>query len=259
MKISKTETSLKVNLFITVSAVGLIAFLLLTTLLPFKDSLFVSLFPKQRSHANTIDQSPKVTLQLNSRNIIRQGVVNLVGGEPDLKLSWSVSQNPVSCVGQSYTPAGQDAAWDGQKDIKGGELMLTTNFPKKGVYLYAISCANSFGDSDGDVLVINIGSASNLVEPYITSFSATTGNQTSENSVLYANLNDSVAINWATLNTNSPYSICVTVGSWPQIFKNGQQSYHQELVLNERKAYKYTLFCSNENTFTKKTLTIYAD
>jgi hypothetical protein len=260
MDFSKTTTKLRFNLLLTITAIGLIAFLFITTFIPFKNQQFSGLFPKSRSHASNIDQTPKVSLQIFSGNISRSGVVNLTGAESDLNLSWNVGQNPDSCFGQSFTPDGKDKDWDGVKDVKGGDVLLTNSFSKKGVYLYAISCANTFGDSDGDALVINVGASKNLLEPYITSLSVTSPNLKEEGATVSSILNDSVTIEWSTLNTASAYSICAALGSWPHIFTGKADLLNKQyFTLSEKKAYKYTLFCSNENSISKKTLTIYAD
>ena len=74
------------------------------------------------------------------------------------------------------------------------------------------------------------------------------------------NVGDKLVTSWSSLNTSTPYSICISSGSWPKGYKSIRNfKSTEELSIPASKVYKYTIYCSNENNFTQSSGVIIAN
>lgn len=265
----KDANTMKVKFLLLLVFFGLVAFFLISSTFPFRNSTFRMLFPKSFSRASEADKAPKVNLRISGKNIINDRVVNISKDDSSIVLIWTTSGNPTSCIGRSFGLTAQDDKWNGPKDPKGGQFSikdLSINNP----YVYTIDCSNSFGDADGSSITINVGAQNLSTSPYISTFDfylreakesfAYLNNQKFDSNPQDISIGDKVIANWATLNTATPYSICISSGSFPQQYKSLKNyKFTEELSMESKKIYKYTIFCSNENSFAQNTQSFFAN
>lgn len=255
----KDQYSIKLKFLLALVALGLIAFFLISSTAPFKDATLKALFPKTFSRAQEIDRAPKVNLRISGRDIINERVINAVKDVP-INLVWTTSGNPTSCVGRSFGLAATDDGWIGPKDPQGGSYTikgLNVNNP----YIYTIDCSNQDGDADGSSITINVGAQSLTTSPYFSAFNLYLNEkQYPSTEPLDVSVGDKVIVSWNSLNTATPYSICVSAGSWPKGYKSIKNfKSKEELNIPASKVYKYTIYCSNEGGFTQNTAVIIAN
>lgn len=239
---------------------GLVAFLLVTSVVNFNDRIFQYLFSKPASRAQAVDETPLVDLKITYSGTIRDEVLDVPKNTQGITLSWTTTQNPVSCTGLGYGLTDKDESWNGPKDPKGGTFKikkLNSNNP----YVYTINCSNDQGDGSGDSVTINIGASDNFISPYITTFDIFLGSKNYDQaSFINVKKGDVVTINWKTLNLATPYSICVVSGSVNKSFTsiNGYKA-REEIKIAGDKIFKYAIYCSNEHGFTKQSAAFFPE
>lgn len=240
-------------IMILISSIGIVLFIGVTALFPFKSKLFSLLYGKPISQAAEGPGIPSVELGIYE---IGQKHINLSRDKTSVKLVWKTT-NVKSCIGRSWGISDKDETWTGPKSTGGGSFD-TANLTNNNAYIYTINCANEFGDSAGDAVVINIGASKSLQYPYITSFNVTVGGEKFDLSKpVLVNIGDNLKISWTNLNLSTPYSVCFASGSWPTIYQNSSKTEVVEnFTLSEFKVYRYSLYCSNEAGITKKTVTL---
>lgn len=236
--------------YFLLSAIGLLLFLTVTFTYSFRDKVFQAFFQRPLSFAQTADDTPTVELVAGSNNIFRRGFINVENNKSNIVLKWKTNKSPKSCAGRFWSNVKNSDPWAGEKNIKGGEYVVADQL-QTGIYVYAINCLNESGDASGSSVTINVGAKSNYLQPHITSFLASSGDQQYELGKLNeVKQNTKVAINWAGLNTGTAFGICVANGSFPTIYQNtGNFQVNESFTLDKRKIYKYSILCSNENGF----------
>lgn len=241
-------------LLFLISSLGIIAFLLVTSLVPFKSKLFSILYNKPLSQAAEGPSIPSVELLISNTS---DKVLNVNPQDTPVTLSWKTS-NVVSCIGRVWGLPEKDISFAGPKDPSGGSFQ-TSKLTKNNPYIYTIDCANEFGDAAGDGVVINVGALKNAQVPYITSFDVVRKNGEkldSAKSMIVAP-GEEIEIRWSTLNLSTPYSLCFATGSFPTQYLNvSRTEVVDKLLLADPKVYRYSLFCSNEAGITKKVITL---
>ncbi|MBI2040405.1 hypothetical protein HYT18_05030 [Candidatus Microgenomates bacterium] len=255
----KDQYTIKVKFLLAIVVLGLIAFFLLSSTAPFKNTTLKSLFPKQFSRASQIDKAPKVNLRIAGRDIISDRVINVSKDDFPITLIWTTAQTPQGCIGRSFGLTATDESWAGPKDVGGGSFTiqkLDVNNP----YVYTIDCSNAEGEADGSSVTINVGAQNLTNAPYFPSFDLILNDkQFPSTQVLDARVGDGLTVSWNSLNTATPYSICISSGSWPKGYKSIKNFKSQEkLTITAEKIYKYTIYCSNEQDFTQDTAVIIA-
>lgn len=236
--------------YFLLSAIGLLIFFAITFTFSFKDKVFQAFFQRPFSFAQSTDDIPAVDLIAGTGNTFRRGVVNIESNKSNILLKWKATKSPTQCRGRFWSNVKKSDAWTGEKDVKGGEYMISEVLPA-GVYVYSINCSNEFGDATGSSVTINAGSKPSYIKPYLISFQASTDSRpydlTKPNQV---SRNTKIEINWSGLNMTSPYTVCVANGSWPTIYHDTRNlEIKESFVLDQPKIYKYSLFCSNENGY----------
>lgn len=238
----------KVKFLLLVPAVGLLSFLLISTAFPFKNAILRTLFPKSFSRAAELDKTPKVNLRL--QGTINDRIVSVGKDHSPIILVWTTSGSPTSCLGRNFGLTATDNSWAGPKNPQGGTFTissLSVNNP----YIYTIDCSNKEGDADGSSVTINVGAQSFASEPYLTTFDV---------APTEVAVGDKVAVKWSSLNTSTPYSICISSGSWTRGYKNIKNfKSTEELTIPESRIYKFTVYCSNEKSYTQNTQAIFAN
>lgn len=243
---------------ILIFVVGLLAFFAVSTLFQFNDKLFQTLYVKKPSLADVNAKIPAVDLKINYQNSLIDGVIS-ISKRGQLELVWTVTGDPTYCIGRAWGIDDIDETWNGSKDITGGNFKtkkLTVNNP----FVYSIDCSNQTGDSSGDSVTINVGAPVSELIPYLDKLKAQTpdGIIHSWDEVISLNQGEKIKINWSSLNTNTPYSICVSTGSWPTGYKGlSNSTIEEEFVIQTRKVHKFRVYCSNESLATENNLTIY--
>ena len=240
-------------LMLLISGVGIVLFLGVTAVFPFKSTLFNMLYGKPISQALEGASVPSVELGIEGTG---EKHLNLASPETSLKLVWKTS-NVKSCTGKAWGLSEKDESWSGVKDPNGGEFK-TGNLTKNSAYVYTIDCANEFGDAEGDSVVINVGTPKLSQNPYITLMEVSVNSETFDvNKPVKVSLNDEIKISWASLNLNTSYSICFATGSWPTKYQNASRTNISETFkISDPKVYRYSLYCSSEAGITRKTVTI---
>ncbi|TSC64129.1 MAG: hypothetical protein G01um101493_224 [Microgenomates group bacterium Gr01-1014_93] len=240
-------------LMLLISGVGIVLFLGVTAVFPFKSALFNMLYGKPISQALEGPSIPTVELSINGAG---EKHINLTTSNTPLKIVWKTS-NVKSCIGRAWGLTEKDETWSGLKDPGGGEFK-TGSLTKNNTYIYTIDCANEFGDAEGDAVVINIGAPNLSQNPYITYMEVSRNNEKSDlNKPITVSLDDEINISWTSLNLSSPYSVCFATGSWPTLYQNVSKTEVVETFrISGPKVYRYSLYCSNEAGITKKTVTV---
>ena len=236
-----------------VAVLGIIVFLIVTSLFSFKNRLFALLYAKPLAQAAEASNTPTVTLKIEGMD---SKVVNTQTENTQLSISWE-SSNVSSCVGRSWGFADKDQSWVGPKDPKG--TFTTAKLIKNNPYVYTIDCANEFGDAAGDSVTINIGAPPSFQKPYITLFEAQSekGERLDTTKPVSISLGEKIKISWTTLNLSTPYSNCISQGSWPTQYQNASRvEVVEQFLIEQPKIYRYSLYCSNELDFSRKVLTI---
>lgn len=233
-----------------VSSLGIVMFLLVTAVAPFKGKVFSILYAKPISQALEGLSVPGVELTIEG---VSEKKINVEAGA-SLSLSWKTT-NVKSCIGRAWGNPEKDISWAGEKDPHGGTFQ-TMQLKKNSAYVYTIDCANEFADAPGDAVVINVGAKELSQAPYITAFEVK-GSEGSTDKPIAFSIGEEVGIKWSNLNLNTPYSICFTTGSWPtQYLNSGKAEVSEKFVLNSPKVYRYSLYCSNEAGITGKVITL---
>lgn len=251
----------KTPILIGLVILALVSVFVITSTFQFQNKVFQGLFPKQRSLADVNSMIPSVDLKINYKNVLTDGVLNVNSDQTPVILTWEVKGNPKTCTGRSWGIKDMDKSFDGPKDPKGGSFKtkkLTVNNP----YVYTVDCFNDTGDAGGDSVTINIGSQLNSLTPYITSLKLITKNGKTYDSseVISLNTKELFNISWASLNTDTPFSVCVASGSFPIGYKNVTGStVSDEYSIKTKKIHKFNVYCSNETSFTQNSLTIFAN
>lgn len=239
----------RLRLLIFISVIGLTSFLVLTTLFPFKNTLFSGLYEQPLSKAAEGPEVPTVELKIDG---FKGKVANLTSAETPVTLSWKTS-NVKTCVGRAWGLVDKDQSWAGAKAAEG--FFQTSQLMQNNPYVYSIDCANDFGDAAGDAVVINIGAPSLAQTPYIASFDL--AGQTDLSKPIKVTPGQSVNLVWNGLGLSTPYSICVATGSWPTQYQNiAGVSVEDKLEVADQKVYRYSLFCSSESGLAQKTVTL---
>lgn len=235
------------------SVLGIIIFLIATSLFPFKNRLFALLYAKPLSQAAEPQNTPTVTLKIEG---INSKVISTQTENTPLTISWK-SSNVTSCVGRSWGITDKDQSWRAPKNPNGS--FKTAKLTKNNAYIYTIDCVNQFGDAAGDSVTINIGSPSAFQKPYITSFEVYNlkGEKLDTTKPVSISLGEKVKISWTTLNLSTPYSSCIAQGSWPTQYQNADKvEVVEQFLIDQPKIYRYSLYCSNELDLANKNLTI---
>ena len=256
---SKDPYTIKVKFLLAIVGLGLIAFFLLASTAPFENVTLRTLFPKPFSRASEISKAPKVNLRISGRDIINDRVINVSKDDFPITLIWTTAQNPTSCLGRSFGLTATDESWAGAKNPQGGSFtikQLTVNNP----YIFTIDCSNQDGDADGSSVTINVGAQNLTNSPYFSTFDLIQSDkQYPSTQVLDVNVGDKLTVSWSSLNTSTPYSVCISSGSWPKGYKSIKNFRStEELSIPADKIYKYTIYCSNERDFTQNTAVIMA-
>lgn len=248
--------SKSVVLMLLISGAGIILFLGVTAVFPFKSALFNMLYGKPISEALEGPSIPTVELSIDGTGEKQR---NLTIQDTSLKLVWKTS-NVKSCIGRAWGLIEKDEMWSGVKDPEGG-VFKTGNLTKNNTYIYTIDCANEFGDAEGDAVVINIGAPKLSQGPYITYMEVSRGSEKFDlNKPVTVSLDDEINISWTNLNLTTPYSACFATGSWPTEYRNASKTEVVETFkISDPKVYRYSLYCSNEAGMTKKTVTVTPD
>lgn len=255
------ENKDRTPLLIGVSLFGLLALIVISSVFQFNNRVFQAIYPKSRSLADVNSLIPGVDLKVSYNNELTDGVVDTTIEKTPLTLKWETKGNPSSCVGRSWGTVDMDKTWDGPKDPKGGSFVtrkLNVNNP----YVYSIDCFNSTGDSSGDSVTINIGAQPNSLVPYITSLKLVTssGKTYDSKEVISLNKNELFNIHWSSLNTDTPYSVCISSGSFPIGYKNVTASTVSDTYsVQTKKIHKFNVYCSNETSLTQNSLTIFVN
>ncbi len=240
------------NIFLLVASSGLVLFLIISSTLSFKDAIFQLFFPKPRSQAQEIEATQRVGLKIFYKNKMNDGILNVAQKEQGISLIWNTPENTTDCVGKSWGISSTDQTWDGPKNPKGGSFELRP-LDKNNPYVYTIICSNSQGMLGSDAVTINVGAQKQILAPYIVNFEVIINGQKYLTFPREVALGDKININWSSLNTTTPYSICVASGSINKNYKNSLNfQVSEELSINEKKIYGYALFCSNEYSFSKQ-------
>ena len=256
----KEQNSFKVKFLLAIGSLGLIFFFLIASTAPLKDLTLKTLFPKSFSRAQEIDKAPKVNLRISGKDIINERVINVSKDDFPITLIWTTSGNPESCSARSFGLSATDDLWAGSKNPQGGNFTindLSTNNP----YVYTIDCSNKDGDADGSSVTINVGAQDLTNAPYFSNFNLYLDDKEYLLSEpLGINVGDKLVTSWSSLNTSTPYSICISSGSWPKGYKSIRNfKSTEELSIPASKVYKYTIYCSNENNFTQSSGVIIAN
>lgn len=209
-----------------------------------RTNIFSILYPKSKSLAN--ETIPFVDLKVSYQGKFFDGGVDVLADDTPLTLSWKTEGNPSSCIGRVWGISAEDTSWKGPKDPNGGSF-ITSKLDKNNPYVYTIDCQNDQGDAIGDSVTINVGAKSSNLNPYITSLKLTSEDRK----------NKTIQFDWSSINTQTPYSVCVASGSWPTGYRNfANSTVSEQFQLNESKTYNYTIYCSNESFFTQNNLSI---
>lgn len=240
-------------------AIGLLIFFTISFTFTFKEKVFKAFFQRPFSFALEEDDTPKVELIAGIDNSFKRGVVNVENGQSNISLKWKVENDPTSCAGKFWSEAKQeDPSWSGPKNIKEGDYLITEPL-QTGIYVYSITCSNQSGDSAGSNLIINVGAKPNRLQPHIASISVTDedGKQLEIDKLNQVDQNSKINISWSSINTETPFGICVASGSWPTVYKNTANLQIKEVFsLDKAKIYKYSIFCSNENGYETKEISL---
>lgn len=237
-------------------AAGLIAFILLSQFLPFKDKLFSESFKKDESYAAEIEALPTVDLKIYYKDQVYDDLLSIPQLDSPVTLKWETKGDPDVCMGKSWGSDDIDTSWSGSKDPTGGQFVLT-GLGKNNPYVYSINCSSKKGDALGDSVTVNLGTKKGFLSPSIASIKIKTDmdriveNPTTVNA---EDLND-VDLSWTSLNTQTPYSICVTTGTWGVGYKNGTTGDERALDLPANKISRFRIFCSNETSTSESSVT----
>jgi hypothetical protein len=255
----KNISNFTYNSILYIVTIGFISFLLVASMAPSKNSVLQNIFPKPHSKAEDVLKSPKVELFLNYKGTRKTGVINLEkNDENPVYLSWETSGDPKYCYGWSSGKNFEDGSWEGEKDVNGGNFNLN-KFTQTNAFVYSIECRNEYGDAEGDSVTINVGNQTQLLSPYFSSFEVYTANHQlfDITKPVEVTFNQDLNFQWDLLNTKTPFSVCVSTGSWPTRYRNtSAASLSQKQNITEKKIYRFTLYCSNEKDSVKKSVTI---
>lgn len=232
---------------------GVLFVILTSATFPFRNEILSVLYPKPRSFASGEGGVPSVDLKVVVDGTAYDGILNTPEKGGTYTLFWETKGNPSSCIGRVWGISASDDSFKGPKDVSGGSF-TTAALDKNNPYVYTIDCQNENGDSEGDSVTINVGAASAKLDPFIVDFVVTTrGDNLSVESPIAIQKGENVAIEWKSLNTATPYSICIATGSWPTGYRNlGGSTIGEEFIVADKKVYNYTIYCSNESSYTQK-------
>lgn len=232
-------------------AIGLIIFFTIAFTFSFKEKVFQAFFEKPFSFAQSSDDTPKVDLIAGVDDSFKRGVVNVENGKSNVTLKWKTENDPKDCSGRFWSNVKKSDSWQGAKNPRGGDYVIAESL-KTGIYVYSINCSNEYGDASGSSVTINVGAKSSYLQPHITSFQASgdDSQQYELSSLNEVSQNTKIKIVWDSINTQTPYGVCVANGSWPTIYQNtGGAQIKESFTLERPKIYKYAIFCSNENGY----------
>lgn len=246
----------RVSIPLLLAAVGLLTYFIISATFTFENKIFKSLFFKPRSFASELSSIPQVDLKIIYQDKSLDGALNLSSSDLPVSLSWTTTNNPTSCTGYSWGIHDQDNKWDGSKNPQGGTFTVE-NLSKANPYVYTINCTNFEGDGVGDSVSINIDAIPNLLPPYITSIKALNLKKTEGKSQPFiVKKGEKVLIEWSSLNTATPYSICVSSGSWPVVYKYQiDNTVSEEFYISQSKIHQFNIYCSNETSSAHQNLT----
>lgn len=258
---TKTKKTLSINLLqfiILLIALSGISYILIFGDFQKRISTFGILYPKPKSLAQD-NLVPSVDLKATYKDKAYDGAVNVLSSDTPLTLSWETQGNPVSCIGRTWGVSDEDLSWKGAKDPKGGQSKTAT-LTKNNPYVYTIDCKNEKGDAFGDSVTINVEAANVNLIPYISGLTVSSQDQKYDlQSPIVLPKGSLVQISWDSLNTKTPYSICVSTGSWPKGYKNfAHTKVFEQFTPDQSKTYSYTIYCSNESSYTQNSLSIIA-
>ncbi|MBI2019969.1 hypothetical protein HYS94_00935 [Candidatus Daviesbacteria bacterium] len=225
---------------------------------PRKTNIFNLFYAKPKSFAGEINIIPKVDLKVTYQGSSYDGTVNVTKEETPLVLSWTVEGNATSCIGRVGGSTTEDFSWKGSKDSAGGTF-TTARLDQNNPYVYTIDCQNERGDAAGDSVVINVGALSQNTLPQLINLGIMVGDVKFDGQApIEASSGEIAQFNWTSLNTTTPYSICLSTGSWPTIYQYlGNNTISESFRLEQRKIYSYRIFCSNESSYLEKTIFVF--
>lgn len=258
----KIKKVLSINLLqfiVLLFALGGISYLLIFSNFQRRINIFGILYPKPKSLAKEELSIPSVDLKITYKDKAFDGIVNVSSSDTPLTLSWETQGSPTSCIGRVWGAGDEDMTWKGAKNPKGGQF-ITSKLNKNNPYVYTIDCKNDHGDAIGDSVTINVGATSVGINPYITGLNLTSQGKKSDSQLpIILSQGDTIQISWNSLNTKTPYSICIATGSWPTGYKNfANSNVSEQFTLDQSKIYKYTIYCSNESSYTQNIISIIA-
>lgn len=248
--------SVRINLFqfsLFLALLGVLFIILTTSTFPFKNRILSAIYPKPKSLAVGESGVPQVDLKVVVDGKAYDGILNVPLTNSSYTLFWETKGNPTSCIGRVWGISDQDDSFKGPKGISGGRVQ-TKVLDKNNPYVYTIDCQNEAGDSTGDSITINVGALSSRLDPSITKLVVRTGgNNLTLASPIELSRGETITLEWQSSNTNTPYSVCIATGSWPTGYKNiGSSTIVENFILPDKKVYNYTIYCSNESSFTQR-------
>lgn len=243
------------RLFLLVASSGLFIFIIISALAQFSDKTLNTFFQKEPSLASMGDKTPKVDLKVLYKEQYYDGVINISENDSPLILKWSSSGGPKECSASSFGLIDKDEKWAGPKNISGGTAR-TKVLNKNNAYVYTIDCVNEFGDGFGDSITVNVGAKKNSLEPYISDFvvESEEGLTFEQPEINIKSGSKTYKFKWNKINLNTSYSICVSTGSWNNLFNNSDDNF--SVLLKDKKLYSFTLYCSNETSSVTDSKTI---
>lgn len=258
---AESKKKIKINLLqflVLLSLMGIVLAILLTSSVNFKNMLLNILYPKPKSFASELGTAPSVDLKVSYNNQIQDGAVNVPLEDATYTLSWETRGSPTSCIGRAWGGSDIDETFKGAKDVNGGSF-VTKKLNQNNPYTYMIDCKNASGDASGDSITLNVGAQNGNLPPYITELNVDIKSIVFDNqSEISAHKGDGAQINFTTLNTKTPYSVCLATGSWPTIYKDlGENNLSEQFVLDISKIYSFRIYCSNETSYTQKNVSFF--
>lgn len=243
--------------FLYIAALGVILILFVTSSFEFKSKFLSFLYPKPNSFAADLGNIPSVDLKIIYNGEAYDGVLNVPPLKASYTLTWQVSDTAASCIGRVWGLSDMDETWKGEKDPAGGNFN-TKILEKNNPYVYTIDCKNDNGDSLGDSVTINVGAQNTNTAPQLTDLKKVVAGQNLDiNTPAVASVGDILQFSWSSINTKTPYSICLATGSWPTVYKDTAfNTILENFQLDKSQTFNYTIYCSNEGGYVQKAMSV---
>lgn len=241
-------------------AIGLLIFFTITFTFSFKEKVLYTFFPRNLTLAEGEKTLPNVELTAQIDNSFKNRLLNVAPGSSNITLKWKTGNNPISCTGSFWSNTGTDEGWAGSKSSREGSYKIS-QILQNGIYVYSINCQTEVADSSGSTIIINVGSRPNNLQPSIISLQVIDEkNQVYDiDQINQLPINSKAQIVWSSLNTDTPFSVCVASGSWPAIYQNtGNITVRETVLLDKSKTYQYKISCSNEYGYDSRTISFQA-